>query len=344
MNKVEKVSIGGYAFTLDADACAKAKTYLDSLTAHYCKSSGGSEIVEGIEERFAELLLERVAANSVVSAADVDAVIAILGIPEAIEDDEPQEAPRAPEAEPKKRLFRDMEGKMVGGVCGGLGAYFKLDPVIFRIAFVAVTLIMLLTDCDSWIFVGPLAYLVLWLCIPQAKTVSQRCAMRGESGTAEEIGRNISAGMSEIGEAAHRAGNSSAWPVLWRVICVCAGLLLLLIGISGLFAGIGIVVAGSVFDAGELVSSIEGAINGISLLDGLLAHKWFMALALAIYFIPFIGTCYLGIKLVFGFKSPAWMPGLSLFIFWLILLVAAGVILALNAEAPGLLPTEKFTL
>ena len=59
MNKVEKVSIGKCAFSLDETAYAKVKKYLDSLNSYYAKMEGGREIMEGIEERMAELLLEK---------------------------------------------------------------------------------------------------------------------------------------------------------------------------------------------------------------------------------------------------------------------------------------------
>ena len=59
MNKVEKVSIGKCAFSLDETAYTKVKKYLDSLNSYYSKMEGGREIMEGIEERMAELLMEK---------------------------------------------------------------------------------------------------------------------------------------------------------------------------------------------------------------------------------------------------------------------------------------------
>lgn len=342
MNRVETVSIGGYAFTLDDAACAKVRSYIDSLNLHYPASAGGDEIVDGIEERFAELLLERLAGNSVASESDVEAVIAILGVPESMDPEQDGQGPKKEEPGVSRRLYRDAETKMVGGVCGGLGAYFKLDPVIFRVAFVALSVILIFAKSEAWIWV-PAVYLVLWLCIPQARTVSQRCAMRGESGTAEEIGRNISAGIGELGDAAHRIGNSDAWPVVWRVMCVCIGLVLLLIGISGLFAGIGLAIAGSIFKDLDILQGLNGWLSGSKVLSAMMADKWLVAILVAIYFIPFIGTSYLGLKMVFGFKSPKWKPGLTLFVLWLGLIVAAGVMVGVNAASPELLPDALFS-
>ena len=99
MKEIEKVSIGGYAFTLDKDAAVLVEKYLKDLGAHYLGQPGGREIMEGIEERMAELLLERCGANGVVTAAHIQGVIGILGRPERIEADDPnptgRRSPRA---------------------------------------------------------------------------------------------------------------------------------------------------------------------------------------------------------------------------------------------------------
>ncbi|MBR2227663.1 MAG: hypothetical protein IJ893_07310, partial [Bacteroidales bacterium] len=85
MKEIEKVSIGGYAFTLEKDASAQVEAYLKDLEAHYLGQPGGKEIMEGIEERMAELLLERRGQNGVATVADIRAILDILGRPERIE-------------------------------------------------------------------------------------------------------------------------------------------------------------------------------------------------------------------------------------------------------------------
>ena len=55
------------------------------------------------------------------------------------------------------RLYRSRQDRFLGGVCGGLGQYFGIDPVIVRLAFV-----LLLTTG-----IGFLAYLVLWIVVPE---------------------------------------------------------------------------------------------------------------------------------------------------------------------------------
>ena len=90
MTEIEKVSIGGYAFTLEKAASEEVGQYLKNLEAHYLGKPGGKEIMEGIEERMAELLLERCGHGRVATMADIQGIIGILGRPERIEADDPE--------------------------------------------------------------------------------------------------------------------------------------------------------------------------------------------------------------------------------------------------------------
>lgn len=58
-----------------------------------------------------------------------------------------------------KRLVRSRRDRMLGGVCGGLAEYLDTDPTIIRLAF---ALSILLGG------VGILAYLVMWIVMPEA--------------------------------------------------------------------------------------------------------------------------------------------------------------------------------
>src|SRR5690606_12039606 len=69
-----------------------------------------------------------------------------------------------------KKLYRDPKNAIVGGVCAGLAAYFDVDAVWIRLAFV------LLAFANGF---GFLVYLVLWLVTPEAKSATQRLEMEG---------------------------------------------------------------------------------------------------------------------------------------------------------------------
>ena len=81
-----------------------------------------------------------------------------------------------------KRLYRDGENKILGGVAYGLGNYFGVDPAILRILFVIS------------IFIGGfgvISYLILWISIPEAKTVGEKMNMNGYAITLENIEKFI---------------------------------------------------------------------------------------------------------------------------------------------------------
>ena len=58
----------------------------------------------------------------------------------------------------KKRLFRSHKDKIIAGICGGLGDYFDVDPVIFRALFVVLTFVN---------GIGLLLYAIFWIVVPQ---------------------------------------------------------------------------------------------------------------------------------------------------------------------------------
>src|SRR5699024_3301344 len=149
MKEVVKVSISGIAFSFDADAYKVMKDYLDKLEAGYAKKPDGREIIADIEARIAELILNEQESDSVVGRGLAESVIAQLGFPDDLETDEEPAAEKLP-----KRLYRNPDGAVLGGVCSGLGAYFNIDPVWIRLAFFLPVLLAILPIYDTSGFFG----------------------------------------------------------------------------------------------------------------------------------------------------------------------------------------------
>lgn len=324
MKKVEKVSIGGYAFTFDVDAAVAADSYLKEMGLYY----NNKEVLDGIEERMAELLGERVKEGGVVDKAILDQVIAIIGRPERIAEDQPYEP--APE-KPARKLFRDMENARVAGVCSGLGAYFKFDPIILRILFAVITIAGLFGFIEisgALSLIGPLAYAILWICIPPARTAQQRWALRGEDNTAEGIRRSVENGSGEVGAAIRQVGNSPAWGTVGRIVEVVVGLLLLLISVSGLFAGALGMLGWQWLGLGEMLHEwIVEPIQEYPELSVIINTMWVKILAVLVYALPFIGMLYGSIMMLFHIKTPSWHPGLIIFVLWLVAVVAFTILI-----------------
>ena len=336
MTEIEKVSIGGYAFTLEKAAAEEVGQYLKNLEAHYLGKPGGKEIMEGIEERMAELLLERCGRNGVATMADIQSLIGILGRPERIEADDPE--PSETQAKPQKKLYRDLENKKIAGVCAGLGNYFNFDVVAMRIIFCVIALALFFTGADEgvWSLSGFAAYAILWLAMPAARTAQERWAMKGDAGTLDDIQRNIRNGVEEMGDAARRGMNEVRDTVrghgneLGKILLLVIGIILLLGGVSGLASVSVIGLKGPTL----LSAPIDRFLDDMSLhapaFYEMVNTPWILILVVLAVVLPLIGLIYGGIQLIFGFKPPKWRPGLVIFVLWLIVLVVLAVLFAMG--------------
>ena len=336
MTEIEKVSIGGYAFTLEKAASEEVGKYLKNLEAHYLGKPGGKEIMEGIEERMAELLLERCGRNGVATMADIQSLIGILGRPERIEADDPE--PSEAQPKPQKKLYRDLENKKIAGVCAGLGNYFNFDVVAMRIIFCVITLALFFTGADEgvWSLSGFAAYAILWLAMPAARTAQERWAMKGDAGTLDDIQRNIRNGVEEMGDAARRGMDEVRDTVrghgneLGKIILLVIGIILLLGGVSGLASVSVIGLKGPTLFSAPLDRFLDELSVDVPIFYDMVNTPWIMVLAVLAVVLPLIGLIYGGIQMIFGFKPPKWRPGLVIFVLWLVVLVVLAVLFAMG--------------
>jgi len=119
--------------------------------------------------------------------------------------------PKALESNVTKRLYRNPNDRFIGGVCGGIAAYFHIDSWIPRVLFLLPFLLnmigmisifplnRLFDDIDfNWNFNSSmvLLYIILWAIIPEAKTVKQKLEMMGEEDYIRTIREKVSDNMS----------------------------------------------------------------------------------------------------------------------------------------------------
>lgn len=118
----------------------------------------------------------------------------------------------------RKRLFRDPENKLIGGVCGGLSAYFGVHVWIPRLLFL-IPFLSFVTNWHSWgafnfpnflnLSFSPgatLLYIILWLIIPEAASTSDRLEMKGEKVDLNTIKNTIQKDMEGFGDRAKDFG------------------------------------------------------------------------------------------------------------------------------------------
>jgi len=186
MNKTVNINLGGMFFHIDEDAYQKLTRYFEAIKRSLSNSSGQDEIIKDIEMRVSELLTEKQKTDKhVVAMKDVDEVIAVMGQPEDYRIDEEgteNTSTNFASSSKTRKLYRDTENGMVGGVLAGLGHYFGIDKVWLRI--------FLLIMIFAW-GTGVLAYIILWIVMPEAKTTAEKLEMTGEPVTISNIEKKV---------------------------------------------------------------------------------------------------------------------------------------------------------
>lgn len=174
-------------FHIDEDAYQKLTRYFDAIKRSLSNSSGHDEIIKDIEMRVSELLNEKQKSDKhVVALTDVDEVIAVMGQPEDyIIEDDLKVSPYYSETNTgrTKKLYRDKEKGMIGGVSAGLGHYFGIDAVWIRIVLILLVF--------AGFGTGIVAYIILWVVTPEAVTTSEKLEMTGEPVTISNIEKKV---------------------------------------------------------------------------------------------------------------------------------------------------------
>lgn len=343
MKKSIRINISGLIFNIDDDAYAALQNYLDRLKFHFGDNESSKEIISDIESRIAEMFHSKNnGGDNIIDIKTVNEVIKAMGEPSEIDGEEEKTQHTTNndnyssnsntyanyhQEKPKRRLYRDPENKVVGGVSSGLGAYFNLDPIWVRLAFVLLT------------FSGMsiLVYIILWIAIPEARTTAQRLEMRGEPINLENIERSINDEFNDISDRfknmkdKHFSKKKDDLTIFEKIAHLFVRIIGGIIKIIGSF--IGIILA---FVAFVLIMALIPGFFTTSffLFDGFSFLPFTSALgsitnnpsdinltltALAmVLFIPLIAIVYGGIKLIFGIRHRNSAIGVSLLSIWIV--------------------------
>lgn len=171
MKQVININFQGQVVPIEVSAFDLLKQYTESLNRHFANEEGKDEIINDIESRIGELFQERLKSGSTcITEDDVNAIIKSMGRPEDFETENETSSASDAKAHSEtttssipfqtgrtKRLYRNENEKVIGGVCSGLANYFGIDVVVVRIIFVILFF--------SFGF-GLLPYLILWVAVP----------------------------------------------------------------------------------------------------------------------------------------------------------------------------------
>jgi phage shock protein PspC (stress-responsive transcriptional regulator) len=176
MKKIININFHSRVIPIEETAYDILRKYVESLKNHFAGEEGGDEIVNDIENRFAELFSDRLKKGATcITDADVNEIITSMGRPEDFDQEEnvgtngntgkssTSSFAQENTTEGPHRLYRSENDKMLGGVCGGIAAYLKIDSSVVRIIFAFLTL---------GFGTGILVYLVLWVVLPPRSMVT----------------------------------------------------------------------------------------------------------------------------------------------------------------------------
>ncbi|CEN36049.1 PspC domain-containing protein [Capnocytophaga cynodegmi] len=202
MDKTHNISLGGFSFLIEDKAYQELSRYLNEVRKSLGNTSDTNEIIYDVEQRMAELLKAQMKGREVIVNQDVDYLISVLGRPEQyvdLEEETQKEAKftanekqnRIVEFFRHKRLYRDLENKLLAGVFAGFGHFLAIEKTWLRFAYLCLFAFSVLifrhifyfSKVDSIVVFFPwlAIYVLLALIIPSAKTTAEKLAMRGKA-------------------------------------------------------------------------------------------------------------------------------------------------------------------
>ena len=329
MKKTENISLAGYSFTIEEDAYANLEKYLNDIRTVFAADENAEEIASDIEERIAELLNEKCRNGIVVNIGMIEAIKEQIGDPKTMAEEEAEvasekELEKETKPQPtRKKIYRNVDERVFGGVCSGLGIYFGIDKVLVRIFFLLIFFITFISTVDHgdgpWFMFTVLAYIALWIAMPAARTVEQKCEMKGKPIKLE--GWKDFDLKTEINETAA----SPFARTFVRVGGVFLGLLLLLAGFASLLGSIVLPAVPEILSNNkEMIIEELGPVYEAEeqFIQMLMIEPTFWMILMTVTVLMGIWFVYNGIMLIFNLKAPKWRPGLVLFIAWIFSLMA----------------------
>ena len=334
MKKTYNINLGGIVFHIDEDAYELLDKYLSNLRIHFSKEEGAEEIVHDMELRISELFSERLnEKNQVITLKDVEEIIAQMGKPEEFSEDATQDTNEyIKEEKTPKRLFRDPDNKVIGGVCSGIAAYFGWDVTILRILLIILAFPIFWNG--AFIIKGiVLFYIIAWIIIPEANTATDKLSMKGMKVNVENIGKTVTDGFEKVNNYVksdkprsilHKIGEgivtvvgflAKALLVIAAICCTPVLFILLVVCFSLLMAAIGVIGSLPAFFYHAMPVVDWSVVTSSPVPTTLLAVSGILVIG-----IPIVGFIHFLMSTFGGWKAMPFAARMTLLVLWLIAL------------------------
>ena len=327
MNKTIIININGIVFHIEEDAYEILKNYMTDVKRHFLNSADSLEITTDIENRIAEMFSEILLRENkqVIVEQDVNIVIEQMGtvadFEHAGEDGSTAGTDHFAYNTEGRRLFRDPDDHLVGGVCAGVANYFDIDAVWMRLAFAI-----------SFAFAGSglILYIILWIVVPKAVTRADRMAMKGEKQNLQGFKKNLEDELSAVKQNLHNFGHE-ARPFVYKArdfasdffhhLGIFLGgtgkVLVKLLGVLILLACFAAIVAMVVALIGvEVVGKQPSGVFPFNIIHNKFADRVYIT-AFLVAFIPVLSIILLVIKGIFNTGSIGRSVASVFFVIWI---------------------------
>lgn len=299
MKRTFTINLCGKIFHIDEDAYQLLNSYLSNLRITF-SGDDGDEIITDIEGRICELFTEKLQnGNQVITLNNVNEVIDIMGQPEQLSDDatktqsssQPPELPDPPQPSLNKKLFRDPDGKELGGVFSGLSYYLGCNVTILRLAAILLAL------CGFGTII--VFYIIAWIIVPEAKNAEEKLQMRGAPINLDNIGQTVKNGFAKAGNDINdfmTRNSGNAWEKLGNLIGILAKCALAFMAIVAIPVAFAMLVALVATLSTLIAICISGVDAVVAAVPGLVIPSDYMSglpLCICIFIAFFIPACAL---------------------------------------------------
>lgn len=314
MNKTIIININGTVFHIEEDAYELLQTYMISVKRHFAYSTDSEEIITDIENRLAEMFSEKLNHDhkEVIIITDVESVTERMGAVGDfnIDDDEQTIRLSTDHNKADKKLFRDTDDRIIGGVCAGIGHYWGIEPKWIR----------LIAIISLFMGVGIPMYIILWLIIPKARSRVDKMAMRGEPINIHNFKKNFDEEIEGL-KGGLRNVHKETRPAIHQltkfigkagmIIIKTIGGIIILMGVFGLFAlGLGLITFLGYWNANQLDTFPFNMVNP--------GYKSILTIsAFTLIFIPISALVIFAIRVLFAHFEVSKIAYFGMLIIWL---------------------------
>lgn len=345
MKKTVKINISSIIFHLDEDAYQILQNYLTAINQRFASTDEGKEIITDIEYRIAEILQSKLTEQKqVISTEDIEEVIEIMGRPEDFGNEEVASEKEYRQYEKTtRRLYRDPDNRILGGVCSGIANFLNIDPLIIRILF----LVLLFAYG-----IIAIIYIVLWALLPAANTTAQKLDMRGERFNISDIEKNVRKEYENVKDNLKNFKDSKDYDrthgffeslinaigaffkFIFKFVVAVIGLVLVVTGVGFLIGLTGTLIIGEPFMPWNNIF-INDHVIFTDMIHSFVDPNtiWIISIcAILVVFIPLVAIIYGGFKLLLGLRpNDRSIAGIG-FVTWLISLIVLIVLIGTQVK------------